>query len=290
MPVMGILYLEARATGLEPATSSVTGKRSNQLSYARISYFLSDLRSYFLSTQDSFQISLFEYIKHHCRDFILPRERYRGQIHHLEPASEHIKRINFLQELGSRVFLGIFLIYAFYIGRLQDRFGTNLGCAQGRRSIGGKIRTAGASRKDDPPPLFQMPERATADKRLAHVRRRNRAHDSRGKATLLKRALERQRIDHSAEHTHIVCGCAVNPDLGQFLPTDKITSSDDHRNLAPERVRRFHFPRNICGRMDIKPRSPFAAQCLARKLEQYALPPKIFVCHKSRSEERRVGK
>jgi hypothetical protein len=37
---MGAIYKMARETGLEPATTGVTGQCSNQLSYSRISNFM----------------------------------------------------------------------------------------------------------------------------------------------------------------------------------------------------------------------------------------------------------
>src|SRR5690606_36934337 len=101
-------------------------------------------------------------------DGIVPRQRNRRRVHHLEIAREHVLVAQLLVALGILVELGIGAVDTVDLGGLQEGFATHFRGAQGSSRIGGEIGIAGAGGKDNGTALLQMPHGTAADIGLAH--------------------------------------------------------------------------------------------------------------------------
>jgi len=77
-----------------------------------------------------------------------------------------------------------------------------------------------------------MANRAAADVGLGDLVHLDGAHDSHMDARLLNRILQRNRVDHGRQHTHVV-GCdAIHVDGLLGHPAKEVTAADDDADLA----------------------------------------------------------
>src|SRR6185437_5347931 len=100
-------------------------------------------------------------------------------------------------------------------GRLDDDVGFDLNGPQYRGGVGGEVRVAGAGGEDDGTPLLEMSYGAAADVRLGDLLHADRRHAARVHSFALEHVLHGHRVDHRAEHAHVVGGDAVHPGLGE---------------------------------------------------------------------------
>jgi hypothetical protein len=79
------------------------------------------------------------------------------------------------------------------------------------RRVGREVRVPGAGGEDHHAPLVEVAQRAAADVRLRELLHADRGHHARVEAALLERVLQGERVDHRAEHAHVVGADALHP-------------------------------------------------------------------------------
>ena len=86
-----------------------------------------------------------------------------------------------------------------------------------------------------------MPDGAPPDVRFGNLVHLNCRHHSRRHALLLKRVLERERVDDRCEHAHVVAGHTVHVSCGGGYASKEISSADDKADLhfGPSHFRDF---------------------------------------------------
>ena len=81
--------------------------------------------------------------------------------------------------------------------------------------------------EDDDTALLEVPDGAAADERLGHRAHLDRGDDARHDALLLEGVLQRQRVDHRRQHSHVVGGRAVHASSAGRHAAEDIAAADD---------------------------------------------------------------
>ena len=104
-----------------------------------------------------------------------------------------------------------------------------------------KVRIARARGKDHRAALLEVPNGAAADVRLGELLHADRRHDARVDALPLEHVLHGQRVDHRAEHAHVVGGDAVHASLGKQRAANDVAAADHQtdRRAGLDQPRRF---------------------------------------------------
>ena len=133
---------------------------------------------------------------------------------------------------SDRVF-GIGRVDAFDARRLDDDVRFDLNGAQHRGRVGGKVRIARAGGKDDGAAFLEMSNRAAPNVRLGDLLHADRRHDAGVDALPLEDVLHGQRVDHRAEHAHVVGGDAVHASLRKQRAADDVAAADHESDRRP---------------------------------------------------------
>ncbi len=129
----------------------------------------------------------------------------------------------------------VFVVNPVDLRRLEQDVGINLGRPQGRGAVGGEEGVARPGNEDHHPALLQVPQGATTDKRLGHRGEVDGAEHPGRLAKLLEHLLERQAVDHRAEHAHLVGGRLQDRAfLGECRAADDVAATDHDRQLGAE--------------------------------------------------------
>ena len=114
---------------------------------------------------------------------------------------------------------------------LQDGVGLDFGRPQRSRGVGREIRIAHPRGEDHDAALFKMANGATPDIGLTDLGHVNRGQDPRRAIHALESVLQRERIDHRAQHAHDVRSRAIHPLARPGRASPDVASTDDDRDL-----------------------------------------------------------
>src|SRR4030042_1649192 len=129
-----------------------------------------------------------------------------GMVNHFEVLREDIIVGEPVKELGVRVLHRVVAVNAVNLGCLYQQVGVELRCPQCGGGVGSEKWISGAAGEDRNPSIFEVPERLSANKRLAQRVNLNGAEDPGGLAETLEGLLECAGVDDGGEHSHIVGG------------------------------------------------------------------------------------
>ena len=90
-----------------------------------------------------------------------------------------------------------------------------------------------------------MPDGAPEDERFGDVLHFDGGLHPRDNAALLEFTLQREAVDHSGEHSHVIRGRAIHAAMTGGEAAPDIAAADDNRNLHAEVVDLLHLPRNF---------------------------------------------
>ena len=124
-----------------------------------------------------------------------------------------------------------------------------------------------------------MADGAASDERLGDGAHLDRGDDARHDALLLERVLQRERVDHGAEHPHVVGGRAVHAARARGDAAEDVAAADHDRGLDAHALDLGDVARDLRRNRGIDPVVLFAHQGFAGEFEEDA-----FVW-----ERRRVG-
>ncbi len=189
-----------------------------------------------LAIHDRLEVARPMQIENNDRKLIVHAQRNRGRIHHLEATLEHLEVRELLEALRSGMSLGVGIVHAVNLGRLENDFGANFHRSESRCGVGSKVRIACPCSEDHDSILFKMPDRAAPDVRLRQLLHIDRRLNARMDLEVLKRILQRKTVEHGCQHSHIVRRGAVHPRRGPFKTTEDVTAPDDDRDLDIHRM------------------------------------------------------
>jgi hypothetical protein len=122
-------------------------------------------------------------------------------------------------------------------------------------------------------PLFEVPDRLSADVGFRDVLDRDRGLDASRDVHLLERGLKREGVDDHREHSHVVGRRAVDAVLGDRRAAHEVAAADHDRHFSRKRL---NFADLLGEVLDVLRRNaelPLAKKRLAGKLEQH---PAVF--------------
>src|SRR5688572_15467779 len=112
---------------------------------------------------------------------------------------------------------------------------------------------------------------AAAYERLGHFVHLNRAHHPGERVLILERILERNCVEHSREHAHVIGGCAVKPLSGECQSAKNVSAADDYGDFNAKFVHVVNFGGYASDGCGIDPIFLLSHQSFAGKLEQDSL-------------------
>ena len=130
------------------------------------------------------------------------------------------------------------------MGALAQQLGADLGRPQRSRGVSGEERVAHAGGEDHDAALLEVPDGPAPDVGLGHLGHGQRAQHPGGLALLLERVLQRQRVDHGAEHAHGVGGGAVHAAALPGRAAPDVAAADHDGELEAAAV---HGARHLLG-------------------------------------------
>ena len=116
--------------------------------------------------------------------------------------------------------------------------------------------------------LLEMAERATADIRLREFFHSNRRHDAGVEAAAFEDILQRQGIDHRAEHAHVVGGHAIHAHLGELSSAHDVATADDHADADAHVDQRANLVAELTNAIEIETGATLSGEGLAGELQQ----------------------
>ena len=96
----------------------------------------------------------------------------------------------------------------------------------------------------------------------------NGRHDAAKETQLFDRVLQRNGVDHSREHAHVVGRDAVHVDGLLRDATKEVAAADDDADLAAERVNGGNLSSHFVNKDGVDAETAACGQCFARDLEE----------------------
>src|SRR5690606_15626962 len=127
----------------------------------------------------------------------------------------------------------------------------------------------------------QVAHRAPPDVVLADLVNLDRRHDAGMLVDLLERILQRQRVHHGRQHSHVVAGGAVHPGTREAGTAEDVAAADHDRHLDAHAADLGDLPRDPPDHGRIDAVVELAHERLARELQQYAAIEYRGVAHPS---------
>ena len=198
----------------------------------------------------------------------------RLSVHHFQVLPQEVLVRNLRVANGVWVLLRVFGVDAVHLGRFEQHISFDLASTQRGGGVGRHEGTAGAGGQDDDSAFFQMADTASANERLSDFLHLNRRLQPRLYAGVLERVLQREAIDDSRQHPHVVCGGCLDRSThsGELFAAEDVSATandrelhapliDDSLDLSADARDLFHVDAGLAG----------PAETLAADLEQDSL-------------------
>src|SRR6185437_8414850 len=177
--------------------------------------------------------TLFHQVEDDNGQAVVHAQAHRRGVHDLQFQAEHLTVVKLMEAHGIGHDARIRIVNPVHLRPLEERLGADLQRALGRTGVGGEEGGTKAGPEDDYPPLFQVADRPAGNVRLGHLPHRDRGLDPGVHAEFLEHILQREAVDHRAEHAHVVGPGPVDATLGQFPPAEHVPAADNRRDLYP---------------------------------------------------------
>jgi len=226
-------------------------------------------------------------LEHANWQVILPTERHRGGIHHPNPVDQEPIVAQLREHLSTLVAVGVSVVDALDLGRLEQGLGLNLHRPQRCRGIRREVRVPRASRENHHRAFFQMPYRPSPNVRLGHLTNLDGAHHSDGDPSLLEGVLERQGVDDRGEHAHVVALRAVHACASTLEAAKDVPTPNDDADLHSAALNLAELLGDLLERLHLNAEAAlFATQRLTAQLENDAAIAKTRLDGRWRRENR----
>src|SRR5262249_36134882 len=114
----------------------------------------------------------------------------RSGIHDSEVVVQELVVGDALEHGGARVALGVAVVDAFYLGRLENSVGANFHRPKSGGGVGRKIRVSGSGREDHDVAALEVTDGASANVGLGNLANLDGGHHARGDARAFERILQ----------------------------------------------------------------------------------------------------
>src|SRR5262249_31093987 len=142
----------------------------------------------------------------------------------------------------------------------------------------------GAGGKDDDAALLEMPDGATPNVRFGEFLHPDGGHDPRVDALALEHILNGERVDHRAEHAHVVGGDAVEACFGEERSANDVAATDDESEAGARLRDGDDFVGESADGVEVEAESLFAGECFAREFQEGAWVLQCRLCGGSHPE------
>ena len=193
--------------------------------------------AYGLAGDDPPDVAPPSHVEDHDGQLVFHAERDGRGVHDREAPVEGLDVTDARQLDGLRVLRRVGGVDTVYLGGLQKRLRADLDRPQGTCGVRREERVASARGEDHHASLLEVPDGAPPDVRLGNFADLERAQHARRHVDLLERVLDRQRVQHRSEHSHVVAGGTFDAHVGGLESAEDVTAADHQSQLATGRAR-----------------------------------------------------
>src|ERR1022692_2206037 len=225
-----------------------------------------------LTAHRTHHVALAHQVEDDDRQVVVHAQANGRRVHELQLTAQDLAVVEPVEQVRVRSLARVGVVDALHLGALQNGFGTDFQRPLRRAGIGREEWRAKPGPENDDPALLQVPDRPPRYVRLRHLAHGDRRLDPRLVAELLQHILERETVDHGAEHAHVVGSRPVDTACGQRSAAEHVPAADHDRDLDPEPRRVPDLAREMRYGIRIDTEASAAGEGLAGQLEHDPVP------------------